>query len=114
MLIVFCSHCGDEVPDDMNFCPRCGVRTVKGVEANVPIPRQRNWEEELESAAERIGEEMEKALTITGQELEKAVRRIKEKMQTTTAKEMVNCTKCGEQNQKGTNFCFKCGNELAS
>jgi hypothetical protein len=49
------------------------------VEANVPIPRQLNWEEELESAAERIGEEMEKAFTITGQELEKAVRRIKEK-----------------------------------
>ena len=87
---------------------------MKGVEENVPIPRQRNWEEELESAAERIGEGMEKAFTIAGRELKQAVRRIKEEVQKTTTRELVNCTNCGEQNQKGTNFCFKCGTELAS
>ncbi len=109
---MYCSHCGEGVSDNTNFCPRCGMRTVKGVEAKVPIPRQRNWEEDLESATKKIGEGMEKAFTIAGQELEQAVRRIKEEVQKTTTKELVNCTNCGEQNQKRTNFCFKCGTEL--
>ncbi len=55
---------------------------------------------------------MEKAFTIAGRELEQAVRRIKEEVQKTTGKQSVNCTNCGEKNQKGTNFCFKCGTKL--
>jgi uncharacterized membrane protein YvbJ len=109
---VFCNHCGEKVTENTNFCPVCGMRTVIGEEAKVPIPRQRNWEEELESAAERISEEMKKAYTIAGRELEQAANRIKEEMQKAREKELVNCTKCGEQNQKGMNFCFKCGTKL--
>ena len=109
---MFCSHCGEDVPDNTNFCPKCGVRTVTGVKENVAIPRQRNWEEELESTAERIGEEMEKAFTIAGRELEKAVQRIKSEVEKTTVKGSVNCTSCGERNQQNTNFCYKCGTEL--
>jgi DNA topoisomerase VI subunit B len=88
------------------------MRTVIGVEANVPIPRQQSWEEELESAAERIGKEMEKAFTIAGRELEHAVRRIKNEVQKTPTKEFVKCANCDEHNQQGTNFCFKCGTKL--
>ena len=57
---------------------------MKGAEEKVPIPRKRNWEEELKSAAERIGEGMEKAFTIAGRELKQAVRRIKEGVRKTT------------------------------
>jgi len=55
---------------------------------------------------------MKKAYTIAGRELEQAANRIKEEMQKAREKELVNCTKCGEQNQKGMNFCFKCGTKL--
>jgi len=109
---VFCSHCGKEVPDDTNFCPSCGTRTITGIEANIPIPRQQSWEEELESAAERIGKEMENAFTIAGRELEHAVRRIKNEVQKSSVKEFVICTNCKERNQQGANFCFKCGTKL--
>ncbi len=109
---MFCTHCGEEVTDNTNFCPICGVRTVVGEEAKIPIPRQLNWEEELESAAERIGEEFKKAYSIAGRELEEAVNRIKEEMQKATTKKMVSCTNCSEQNQKENNFCFKCGTKL--
>ena len=108
---MFCSNCGEKVHEDINFCPKCGLRTVKGIEKNVPIPSQRNWEEELESAVEKIGEEMEKAFSIAGKEIEKAFHRIKEKMRK-TEKEMVVCKNCGERNRKESNFCYKCGTEL--
>jgi len=26
---VYCSHCGEEVPADANFCPACGTRVVQ-------------------------------------------------------------------------------------
>ena len=109
---MFCSNCRQEVSEDVNFCPRCGVKTIKGIEENVSVPRQRNWEEELESAVEKIGEEMEKAFSIAGRELEQAFRRTKEKMRKTTEKESVVCINCGEQNRKDTNFCYKCGTKV--
>jgi ribosomal protein L32 len=110
VMIVFCSNCGETI-FDVNFCPKCGVRTMKGVEENVPIPRQRNWEEELESAVETIGEEMERAFTIAGSELKKALHRTKESLSSTEKKGVV-CTKCGETNQNDTNYCYKCGTKL--
>ena len=110
-MIVFCSNCGEAILEDVNFCPKCGVRSMKGVEEKVPIPRQRNWEEEFESAVETIGEEMEKAFSIAGSELKKALNRTKEKLRTTEKKGVV-CTKCGEPNQNDTNYCYKCGTKL--
>jgi hypothetical protein len=81
---VFCSNCGKEVPEDAHFCPKCGVRTVKGVKKGVPIPGKHDWEEELESAAEKIGKELEKAFSIAEREIEKALNGAKEKMRKTT------------------------------
>ena len=109
---MFCSNCGKEVPEDAHFCSKCGVRTVKGVEKDVPIPRKRDWEEELESAAEKIGKEMEKAFSIAGREIEKALNRAKEKMRETTERETVVCPNCGDKNRKDAKFCYKCGTKL--
>jgi hypothetical protein len=55
---------------------------------------------------------MEKAFTIAGRELEHAVRRIKGEVEKTPPNEPVNYSYCGENNQQGTNFCFKCGTKL--
>ena len=111
IMIVFCSNCGEAIPEDVNFCQKCGVQTMKGAEEKVPIPRQRNWEKEFESAIETIGEEMEKAFSIAGSELKKALHRTKEKLNATEKKGLI-CTKCGETNRNDTNYCYKCGTKL--
>ena len=108
---MFCSNCGQVIREDVNFCSKCGVQTMKGRKENVPVPRQRNWEEEFESAVETIGEEMEKAFLLAGSELRKALRRTKEKLGGTDVKGVV-CIKCGESNRSDTNFCYKCGTKL--
>ena len=110
-MIVFCSNCGETILEDVNFCQKCGVQTMKGAEENVPIPRQRNWEKELESAVETISKEMEKAFSIASSELKKALQRTKEKLSKTEKKGLI-CTKCGETNQNDTNYCYKCGTKL--
>jgi predicted amidophosphoribosyltransferase len=107
---VFCSHCGNAIPDDVNFCPKCGVRTVKGVEQNVPLPGQGNWEERFESTVETIGEELEKAFSTARRQLEQAYHRTKESMRKTS--DTVNCPNCGETNQNDTNYCYRCGTKL--
>ena len=108
---MFCSNCGEAVLEDVNFCPNCGVRTMKGFEDRVSIPRQRNWEEEFETAVETIGTEMEKAFSTARSELKKTFHQTKEKLRT-TKKEGIVCTKCGELNQNDTNYCYKCGTKL--
>jgi len=37
--MVYCSKCGEEVPEDARFCPKCGSMTEKGVEAGASYPR---------------------------------------------------------------------------
>lgn len=36
---MYCSKCGEELPEDAYFCPKCGHRTPKGVEEGVAYPR---------------------------------------------------------------------------
>jgi uncharacterized membrane protein YvbJ len=62
--MVFCSKCGKELPENAYFCPNCGVKTAKGVEANVPTPYG-----EMFSDAEK---QMEKAFLTASEEMKKA------------------------------------------
>ncbi len=96
MLVVFCSSCGEELPEDANFCPKCGVRTSKGVEAGVTTPLR-----DLRDAFSRMGEE-----------LEKAFKRAREEFREATAGEPVVCSNCGEENFAYARFCYKCGKKL--
>ncbi|UCH58186.1 MAG: DUF4097 family beta strand repeat protein [Candidatus Bathyarchaeota archaeon] len=37
--MVYCSKCGEEIPEDSHFCSKCGSMTEKGEEAGTSYPR---------------------------------------------------------------------------
>lgn len=101
-MIVFCSSCGKEISEKLNFCSTCGTKTAKGAETNIPIPTERSWEQDLEQGVSEVGRGIGKAFSIAGKELEKAFK----------PKERVVCTNCEEMNLSDSKFCHKCGNKL--
>jgi len=108
MLLVFCSSCGEKLPDDANFCSKCGVRTKKGVDAGVYPPL-----EELRGALTKVGQEMEKAFSAAAREMEKAFRAARENIGESSGSEAVVCSECGERNPDYATFCSKCGKKLS-
>ena len=105
--MVFCSNCGEELPENAYFCPKCGMRTKKGVEVGISTP----WED-LREAFSKMGEEIEKAFSVAGKEMEKAFRTARDKVKEATSREPVVCPYCGEKNVAGAKFCSKCGKKL--
>jgi predicted amidophosphoribosyltransferase len=106
--MVFCSNCGKDLPEDAYFCPRCAMRTSKGIEAGIATP----WED-LKEAFSKMGEEIEKGFTVAGKEMEKAFKTARDKIREATSKEPTICAKCGEENLSRAKFCYKCGQKLA-
>ncbi|MFQ6068210.1 MAG: zinc-ribbon domain-containing protein [Candidatus Bathyarchaeia archaeon] len=105
--MVFCSNCGVELPENAYFCPKCGVRTKKGVAAGISTP----WED-LREAFSKMGEEIEKAFSVAGKEMEKAFKIARKKIKEVTTREPVVCPHCGEKNLIDAKFCYKCGEKL--
>jgi len=105
--LVYCSKCGEELPENAYFCPMCGLRTKKGVEAGISTVT-----EDLRDAFYRTGEEIEKAFSIAGREIERAFRTAREKIKETTGREPVSCPSCQEKNPANARFCRKCGKKL--
>ena len=105
--MVFCSSCGEELPENAYFCPRCGIRTKKGAEAGISTP----WED-LRDAFSKMGEEIEKTFSIAGKEMEKAFKKARDKIVEATSKEPVTCPHCREKNLVDAKFCYKCGKKL--
>ncbi len=97
---MFCSHCGEALPDVANFCLKCGARTRKGVEAGVSYPW--TWEKEVE-----------RALSTVATELEKTFETVKENLRKSTTKAPSVCPACGEKNLPDARFCSACSKELA-
>ena len=77
---MFCSNCGKEILENTYFCSKCGVRTKSGVEAEIPIPKERkyDWKQELEQTFSKAGREIDKTLSNVGKELEKVFKTTKE------------------------------------
>lgn len=76
--MVFCYKCGTELPDNANFCFNCGVRTEKGVKANVPMPYKEilnDMENQLERAFATASEEMKNAFNRAKEDVRKAANR---------------------------------------
>ena len=74
--MVFCSNCGTDLPEIAYFCFNCGVRTAKGVEANVSMPYKEAvsaLEKQLEEAALTASEEIKKIFNKAREDIRKAV-----------------------------------------
>ncbi len=104
----YCSNCGEKLPKDASFCPKCGTRTAHGVETNAPM-----GSDEMRQAFAKMSTEIEKAFAVAAKEIQIAFQTARENMQKSTTKELVVCSNCGATNPPGSAFCFKCGQRLA-
>lgn len=111
--MVFCSNCGSQIPDESNFCPKCGTRTQIGKSANVKYPS-----DDIREAFREAGVELEKAFTIAAREIREAFQNVKEdynKNSATTQKDdSVTCPNCSAKNELGAIFCRSCGQKIAT
>ncbi len=105
--MVFCSNCSEKLPDDANFCTKCGFRTKHGVEAGVSAPTE-DWRE----AFSKMGVEMEKAFQTAAKEIQKALKTVKEDFKESRSRQPVTCKSCGEKSPTKATFCTKCGEKL--
>jgi predicted amidophosphoribosyltransferase len=106
--MVYCSKCGEEIPEDANFCPKCGARTQKGEKEGVHI----HVSDELKDGLTKAGQEIEGALSLAAKEIEEAFRTAVESIRESRKKEMIKCPNCGEENPKKASFCHNCGEKL--
>jgi ribosomal protein L40E len=105
--MVFCSNCGEKLPDNANFCTKCGFRTKHGIEAGVFVPT-----EDLREAFSKMGTELEKAFQTAAKEIQKAVKNVKEDFTDPIKGQSVACKSCGEKSPAGAVYCTKCGQKL--
>jgi len=105
--MAYCSNCGEKISEDALFCPKCGTKTVKGVESNVTGPS-----DELKAAFAKMSRELEKAFSIAAKEINVAFQTASENIQKSLHKEQVVCSSCGEKNPNDAVFCYDCGKRL--
>ena len=103
----YCSNCGEKLPNDACFCPKCGTKTMKGVEINAPTPS-----DEMRQAFAKMSTEVEKAFTIAAKEIQTAFQTARANIQQSRQKEPITCINCGEKNPGDSIFCYKCGKKL--
>lgn len=107
--MTYCSNCGEKLPKDAFFCPKCGTKaaTVAGASATAPS-------DEMKEAFTRMSQEMEKAFNVAAKEIQEAFQTARSNIQKTLYKEPVICPNCGEKNLSSSEYCFKCGTRLAA
>jgi predicted amidophosphoribosyltransferase len=105
--MAYCSNCGEKLPEDANFCPKCGTRTAHGEETNMPA-----YSNEMRQAFAKMGTEIEKAFTIAAKEIHVAFQTARENVQKSMKKEQVVCENCHEPYLGGSIYCYKCGKKL--
>jgi len=103
--MVFCSKCGKELPENAYFCLKCGVKTAKGIEANVSMPYGEMFSE--------MEKKLEQAFVTASEDLKEAFNKAKEGVKRATQREPIICPSCGEKNSTGEKFCYKCGKKLS-
>jgi predicted amidophosphoribosyltransferase len=117
--MVYCSACGKEIDAEANFCPKCGVRTEKGVQEKVTIPWASDpyWRQELDVALKKASKAVDDGVKIVQDtfkevvgEVDKGVKSARENVKDRTGP--VFCRVCGQENNKFSRYCTKCGKEI--
>ena len=108
--MAYCVSCGEKLPENANFCPKCGMRTPIGVAAGAAEPR-----EAIRQAFSEAGKELERAFSIAAEEVRKAFAEAREGVEKNrkTPKVTITCAQCGSSNPAEAKFCSKCGNPLS-
>ena len=107
--MTYCHNCGEKLPENALFCPKCGTKTVEGVKANASAPS-----DEIREAFNRMSVELEKAFNMAAKEAQAAFQIARNNIQKTIYKEPIVCPSCGEKNPANATYCFKCGRSLSS
>ncbi len=107
--MVYCSHCGAQISDDVYFCPKCGTRTPAGMKAGAA-----ESSDEMRETLGRMSREMEKAFSIAARNIQEAFDSAKKNVQKTMVKEVIVCPNCSEKNPANAVYCHKCGRKLQS
>jgi len=108
MVMGFCSKCGLQLPEGAYFCPKCGVKTILGLQTGVYSPY-----EDMKEVFVKMGQEMEKAFSIAVKEMEKAFETARKNIDESTARTPRVCPNCSEKNAFDSRFCYKCGNAIS-
>jgi predicted RNA-binding Zn-ribbon protein involved in translation (DUF1610 family) len=106
-MVPYCSHCGEKLTEVANFCPKCGTRTQKGIEAGITIPA-----DEFRQAFTKLSDELEKAFSKVADEVKQAFTTTRENIRETTGTQEIACPHCGTKNPVGSGYCYKCGKKL--
>ncbi|MCX8152880.1 MAG: zinc-ribbon domain-containing protein [Candidatus Bathyarchaeota archaeon] len=107
--MVYCSNCGEKLPETANFCPKCGVKAFKNVEtAAQPVST------ELKDAFNKMSQELEKAFEIAAKEISAAFQTVSENIKSSLQRELLACPSCGAKNPSDAVFCHKCGKRIKS
>jgi len=113
--MVYCSHCGAQIAEDANFCPKCGTKTPVGKSAKIAYPS-----DELQDVFYRVGTELERAFTVAAHETHAALKRASDNIQQktpsqpsqTVQEDTLVCPHCGAKNVSGAIFCNNCGKRI--
>ena len=107
--MTYCSNCGERLPKDALFCPKCGTKasTVTGTGTGTPS-------DEMREAFTRMSQEMEKAFSIAAKEVQEAFQTARNNIQKNIYTEPITCPNCGEKNPGNSVYCFKCGKPLST
>jgi uncharacterized membrane protein YvbJ len=105
--MAFCHNCGEKLPEDALFCPKCGTKTDIGKAKNASSPS-----DEMRDAFVKMSQEMEKAFNIAAKEVQEAFQTARKNVERSIYKEPSVCSNCGEKNTATAAYCFKCGNKL--
>jgi predicted amidophosphoribosyltransferase len=103
----YCANCGEKLPKDALFCPKCGTPTTLGTASNVSWPS-----EEMRQAFAKMSVEIEKAFAVAAKEIQVAFQTARENVQKSTQNTSVVCGSCGQTNQGTSAYCFKCGKKI--
>ena len=105
--MVYCSNCGEKLPIDSLFCPRCGTKAFESLETV-----DRTISDELKETFTKMSQELEKAFLVARKEMNAAFQTASENIKKSIQKETMACPNSGEKNPSDAIFCYKCGKRI--